>query len=289
MNHPTHSPIECEQSTHLALCAFDALPLTAVVLGADGTIKSVNEEWWRFARANFIQNIETISPGAGYLEECRRAVRRGDPLSKDGLEGIEAVIRSEISQFSLEYPCHSPAEKRWFLMSVKPLADNTEILITHLDITNLRVAEDELRESESRYRSLFSSSLIAVLLTAPDGRIFAANEEACRMFGLTEHELIRAGRAGVTDKTDPRLVAALEIRHRTGRFHGELTYIRKDGTKFIGETFSSIFLDLHGRQCSSMAIRDALGIQGFLMKPVTITELTATVRKILDQNQKKCQ
>jgi PAS domain S-box-containing protein len=33
----------------------------------------------------------------------------------------------------------------------------------------------------------------------------------------------------------------------------------------------------------------ALGIRGFLMKPVTINELTATVRKILDQNQKKCQ
>jgi PAS domain S-box-containing protein len=256
MNRPSHSSIECEQRTRLALRAFDALPLTAVVLGADGSIKSVNEEWWRFARANSSQNIETISPGAGYLEECRRAVRRGDPWAKEALEGIEAVLRGEISQFTLEYPCHSPEEKRWFLMSVKPLAGNSEILITHLDITNRRVAEDELRESETRYRSLFSSSLIAVLLTAPDGRIFAANEEACRMFGLTEPELIRAGRDGVADKTDPRLVAALEIRRHTGRFHGELTYVRKDGTKFIGETFSSIFLDLHGRQCSSMAIRD---------------------------------
>jgi signal transduction histidine kinase len=49
---------------------------------------------------------------------------------------------------------------------------------------------------------------------------------------------------------------ALEERSRTGRFHGELTFLRKDGTNFPGEVSSTVFTDLHGQLRTNMVIRD---------------------------------
>jgi two-component system, NarL family, sensor histidine kinase UhpB len=132
----------------------------------------------------------------------------------------------------------------------------TEIQSVGRDISERKLAELSLRDSEERYRSLFSSNIDAVLLTTPDGRILTANEAACGMFCRSEEELIEVGRGGIADASDPRLPLALEERSRTGRFHGELTFLRKGGMKFPGEVSSTVFTDRHGRLCTSMVIRD---------------------------------
>jgi PAS domain S-box-containing protein len=143
-------------------------------------------------------------------------------------------------------------------MPVRDAAGEFHILSGILqDITERKRAEAALRESEERYRSLVTSSIDAVLLTAPDGRILGANEAACRMFGRSEQELIQVGRSGVLDGSDPRLAPAFEERARTGRFRGELTLMRKDGTRFPGEVSSAYFTGRQGGLLTSMVIRDA--------------------------------
>ena len=119
-----------------------------------------------------------------------------------------------------------------------------------------RAAQNALRESEERYRSFFDNSIDAVLLTSPDGSILKANAEACRIFGYTEEGLCQVGRNGVVDPSDPRLPDALEERNRTGKFKGELTLVRKDGTKFPGEISTAVFKDKDGAIRTSMIIRD---------------------------------
>jgi two-component system NtrC family sensor kinase len=124
------------------------------------------------------------------------------------------------------------------------------------DITERKKVEEQLAENQVRYRSLFENSSDAILLTVPDGRILAANSAACRMFGRTEEEICRIGRDGLLDLTDPRLAAALEEWRRTGEFRGELTFIRSDNSKFIGEVSSKIFYDRKGNPETTMIIRD---------------------------------
>jgi PAS domain S-box-containing protein len=116
--------------------------------------------------------------------------------------------------------------------------------------------ETSLRESECRYRSLFENSLDAVLLTSPDGSVHAANPAACRMFGRSEEEICQGGRRVLMDSQDPKLALALEERQRTGRFCGELTGMRADGTKFPCELSSVIFQSADGRPMTSIIIRD---------------------------------
>ncbi|CAM3320230.1 EAL domain-containing protein [Halomonas lysinitropha] len=117
-------------------------------------------------------------------------------------------------------------------------------------------AEDRLRDSEDRYRSIVEHSRDAILLTAPDGRILAANPAACRIFGCTESDILRLGRNGLVDTADPRVTAAVEERRRTGSFSGELTMRRYDGERFPAELSTSVFQTHSGEVRTSMLIRD---------------------------------
>lgn len=122
--------------------------------------------------------------------------------------------------------------------------------------TNRMQAEEQFRDQEAMYKLLFQNSGEAVLLTDPTGAIISANPAACAMFGMTENEIQSGGRAGITDGTDPRLVAAVRIREETGSFHGELTFVRKDGTRFPVECSTNFFHDQSGHKRTSMILRD---------------------------------
>lgn len=116
-----------------------------------------------------------------------------------------------------------------------------------------------LERFEQRFRALFESSLDAVLLTRADGSIEAANPTACAMFGMTEAEICRAGRAGIVDQADGRLAGLAEARRRDGRVRGHLTFVRKDGSRIEGD-FSSVVLDDAGQ--AFVIIRDVTERQG---------------------------
>ncbi|HUB34939.1 MAG TPA: PAS domain S-box protein [Bryobacteraceae bacterium] len=114
------------------------------------------------------------------------------------------------------------------------------------DITGRKRDEAALRESEHRFRSLFENSLDAVFLSVADGRILAANPAACALFGMTEEEICRKRREDLVDPSDPRLRAGVEERRIEGRVRRELTFLRKDGTRFEGDV-SSVIVSESGR------------------------------------------
>ncbi len=122
--------------------------------------------------------------------------------------------------------------------------------------TERRKAQENLRESEERFRAIFANSMDAILLTSPDGGILAANTAACRMFQRSEEEMKRIGRAGLVDASDGRVEAAVRERSEKRWMKGEIGFIRKDGTRFTGEYSSSIFTDTEGRERTSLVIRD---------------------------------
>ena len=144
--------------------------------------------------------------------------------------------------------------------SIKPIPDadgNIKLLIIEGRlITEIKKAENELRESEAKYRAFFANSLDGILLTSPDGTILSANPSACKMFGMSEQEIIQAGRSGLVDPSDKRVMSLIEQRRNKGDVTGELTFIRKDGNKFPGEVSSAIFMDAYGQERTSMIIRD---------------------------------
>ena len=117
-------------------------------------------------------------------------------------------------------------------------------------------AQSLLQKSEQMFRLLFLNSGEAILLTNLDGSIDATNPAACKIFGRSEKGICSVGRNGIIDLKDPKLILALEERKQTGKFIGELNFVRKDGSVFPGEISSSIFYDADGKEKTSMIIRD---------------------------------
>jgi len=117
-------------------------------------------------------------------------------------------------------------------------------------------ATQKMRESEAKYRLFFESSMDGILLTVTDGQILTANPAACAIFQMTEEEICTAGRFGLADPSDPNLMILIRERQLTGRAQGEVTLIRKDGTRFQAEITSAVFKDARGDERTSMIFRD---------------------------------
>lgn len=116
--------------------------------------------------------------------------------------------------------------------------------------------EEELQENEDRYHSLFENNVLAIFLGEPNGKILKANKVASQLFGYTEAELIQLGRQGIVYQSCANLTKALEQRKTNGSIDTQIRFVRKDGTKFIGQVYSTIFKDRAGHEKTSVVIMD---------------------------------
>jgi PAS domain S-box-containing protein len=93
-------------------------------------------------------------------------------------------------------------------------------------------AEDALRASEERWRTLFEHVPVGVALTGPDGRYVAVNPAFQRMTGYSEAELRDRSPADITHEDDRAATDAIVAVQATGESytrHIEKRYRRKDG------------------------------------------------------------
>ncbi len=164
--------------------------------------------------------------------------------------GSEEIAVEAMKKGATDYVIKSPPHAKRLPVTIQSAIDRKRLQKQHEQDRKL------LQESEDNFRSLFENSFDAILLTAPDGQIFKANAQACGMFGYDEKEIVSAGREGLLDTTDPSLPVLLEERRLRGKASGELHFRRKDGSVFLGEVSSSIFINAKGEPRTSMTIRD---------------------------------
>ena len=171
------------------------------------------------------------------------------------LEIIERV-KTNVNVERFEYSIHSANNKIiYYEARILPLLEGQLIVIIR-NITEDKDAQHALKDSEQKMQLLLENSLDGILLTIPDGKILRANAAAKDMFGYGEDELIEIDKSSVIDVTESRYLKAIKERKKTGKFRGELTGIRKNGTRFPIEISTSLFNDYNGNPLSSMIIRD---------------------------------
>ena len=117
-------------------------------------------------------------------------------------------------------------------------------------------AENALRESEQRFKSIFENSLDGIFLSSQDGEVLHANPAACMMLDRTEDQILAMGRDSFIDLEDPRYLESLKTWKLTGKFRGEVNFKRKDGSIFPADIASVIFEDVSGQGRSITVIRD---------------------------------
>jgi hypothetical protein len=120
---------------------LDELPEHAAVVEGSGTIVAVNRAWRRFAKDNGAE-LGKVSEGANYLAICEGATGGQLEDARSFAEGLRSVLSGTEERFALEYPCHSPTERRWFVGRVGRLADGDNpplALVAHENVTGSRV------------------------------------------------------------------------------------------------------------------------------------------------------
>jgi len=82
-------------------------------------------------------------PGDGYYLEVCKDIHQppDDATAVTAQRGVREVLEGRRPHFSMEYPCHSPAEQRWFVMHVSPVAgEQPGAVVSHVNITEWRNA-----------------------------------------------------------------------------------------------------------------------------------------------------
>lgn len=124
---------------------LDTLDDQIAVLDAAGRIIYVNAAWVRFGQANgMAEGHDWI--GDSYLQVCSDSANAGDAVACSAHAGILAMLRGEMEHFQFEYPCHSPVERRWFLMRMTPLHGVVprHYVVSHLNITQRKLVEERM-------------------------------------------------------------------------------------------------------------------------------------------------
>jgi PAS domain S-box-containing protein len=95
---------------------------------------------------------------------------------------------------------------RWIVGRWQLLMDDSgeplRVVGVNLDITERKRAEEELRESEEKFRNVFRDGGVGMVLVSPEGRFLAANKAFCDCLGYTEEELLKKTVESVTFPED---------------------------------------------------------------------------------------
>ncbi len=139
----------------------------------------------------------------------------------------------------------------WGRLSVSLLSDRPSPLVVAMveDITERKRAEETLRQSEEKFRSVFQDAGIGMIIVSPEGRFLGANGSFCDSLGYTQEELLTKNVEGVTLPEDwpmfsQKLRTAL---NEGGGFHRvEKRCLHKTGRIVYTESSGSLIRSSHG-------------------------------------------
>ncbi|MFC4543153.1 bacterio-opsin activator domain-containing protein [Halosolutus amylolyticus] len=196
------------QRHSLAAATLDTLPITVAVLDDDGDILLTNRSWREFGTE---QRSDPDDVGVNYVATAADA---DDEHAARAVAGLEAVLDGDRETFSMEYPCHSPEQKQWFLMRASRFAvdDEPRVSVVHLDITDRKLAELETEATSDRLRD--ERAALEHVLERIDGLVRDVTDAAVgagtrpeierrvceRLIGSDSYVLAWIGRVDVTNQ-----------------------------------------------------------------------------------------
>jgi len=117
-------------------------------------------------------------------------------LGAQAFEALRPYFRRVLDGDDVHYERETPFQgigKRWTSVTYRPTLDLNGIVTgwvaVVLDVTARKRAEEALRESEEKFRSVFRDAGVGMVIVSLEGRFLGANTEFCGYLGYTEEEL----------------------------------------------------------------------------------------------------
>ena len=172
-------------SEEFALATLNAISANICVLDETGVVTAVNQAWLDFAEQNhFLHRGSGL--GSNYLSVCDAARGRCDQAGAFA-DGLRAVLRGEAQEFSMEYPCHSPTEHRWFRGRVTRFQTGqpVRLVVVHENITARLQAEEDLKTTSSRLLLATKAAKIGIWDFDPVNNRLNWHDQMFEVFGIT--------------------------------------------------------------------------------------------------------
>lgn len=123
------------------------------IIDEAGVILETNQAWEQFASDNDMQGSYQ-SVGTNYLNICEVASDDENEEFSEAVEvahGIREVLDGQLPEFVTHYPCHSPDQKRWFIVRVVPFREEqkAKAIVTHENITPIMEMQETLKQKEA--------------------------------------------------------------------------------------------------------------------------------------------
>ena len=176
---------ELAEQADLSMRILNSTDSHMAVLGSDGSILTVNAAWRRFAEENSGGDENAWGTGSNYFVQYSE--EWGDvAIAAEAYDGIRKVQNGQLPNFKIEYPCHSPSEKRWFRLSVMPLQGKEgTILVSHTNITERKLAEEEIRSVKRRLELAIQSGNFGIWDWDITNNIMVWDDRMLELYGLT--------------------------------------------------------------------------------------------------------
>jgi two-component system, sensor histidine kinase len=144
-----------QRSHKFVLDIIDSLSAHVCVIDGNGEIIAVNKAWRRFSTAN-PPIAGNIAEGTNYLAICDAAQGEDADIAGAFAAGIRAVLQGHSDMFSLEYPCHSEDEQRWFMGRVTRLTEEAhgQVVVAHENISEQKLMEKEKLQLQTQLNQL---------------------------------------------------------------------------------------------------------------------------------------
>ena len=226
---------------------IDSLPMHVALLDVGGTIQAVNGRWNEFARRNGGDEC-ACGVGVNYLRVCS---------GEEAESPIRDVLAGRRATYEVEYPCHGPQEKHWFIMRISPLGVDPRagFIVMHEDVTKHALTRDVIEKQRANLQTLLETATDGIHVTNERGNLVYFSDSFARMLGYSNLEM-------------PRLTAAdWEVAHTDVQFESEFARLaactdfqsrqfrRRDGSVIQVEVHEkSIMMD--GRRYLYRSARD---------------------------------
>lgn len=228
-------------------------PLSILILSLDGLVQRVNRAWedlWGIS-GETIKNYNIFND--------KQLIEKGVvPYIERGFAGEAVTIPPILYDPHETFPglsCYGYAQ-RWVQAYIYPVRDEVskirEVVFIYEDITERKHAEEELQESESRFRTLIETTFDGIIIHE-NGIILDANQGAAIMFNCYLGDMIGASVLEfVTFETED---LTLDRIHQYLEAPLEAIGLTKEGISFNLEIISRPHL-YKGRQVQVTALRD---------------------------------
>jgi PAS domain S-box-containing protein len=153
------------------------------------------------------------------------------------------------------------------------------------DITDRKNAEETLRLSEARYRSLYDGMMDAYVSVEMDGKIVHFNEAYQKMVGFEAEELRSMTYHDLTPKKWHEYEAEITEKQVIGRGYSDIyekEYTRKDGTTFPVELRAALIRDKSGNPAGMWALIRDISVRKIIER--TLRDSEARYRELLDNS-----